>query len=173
MFKSSLIVVVLLGNSNVVMGGKLYNSYTPLILQANATNQCTQSDQEIWQSSSSDSSSFYDSIQSCTQQNAASDDMTNSVSQCISTSYPGLSQSCAHCFGADVDCGATNCRGTCQVLASQSCQTCLSPCTEVLAQCTGTTDLPSNTTSTTTKSGLVNHMIGSAAFVVMMHVVFV
>ena len=155
-------VIILLGGlSHTVLAEKLYTSYSPLNLQANVPVQCSESDQYVWK----DSQSFFSSVQDCTKKGSGSSDLTASVSQCLSTTYPNLSQNCAKCFGEDVDCGATNCRGACQHGDSQSCQTCLKPCTAAHAKCTGIANLQTNTTSTTTKNGVMSVVVGHVLFV--------
>ena len=131
-------------------------------LQSSGTDECSSNEKDLWQSSIAANDLFYDNVQTCTFQNAASSNLTLSVQNCLEGIYSDLSSNCAACFGESVDCGATNCRGVCQDdTSSQNCQTCLSPCTSQLAVCTGTTNLPNNQTSTitTTKASVSVHHV--------------
>lgn len=144
--------------SHVVLCEKVYTSYHLMRLQDNTTDACSSDDQNKWQSSTSANNQFYENVQTCTFQNAGSANLTESVQQCLNQTYPDLSQSCAECFSSSVDCGATNCRGVCQDSSSSSCQTCLTPCTSTLAQCTGTSNLPvAQATTTTTKASYMHY----------------
>lgn len=128
--------------SRMILAEKLYSSITPLQLQSNGT-QCSDQDRQIWQSSSSNSRQFYSNIETCGRLAAGSTDITSNVSSCLTQIHSDLSASCAECFGAAVDCGATNCRVPCQADSnSPECQVCLEPCTSALASCAGTTNLP-------------------------------
>ena len=126
---------------------RTYSSINPLRMQSNTT-QCSTSDQNLWESSSSSKSQFFGNIETCANQAAGAVDQTANVSSCLTQIYPTLSQACAQCFGADVDCGATNCRVPCQADSnSAECQSCLAPCTAALSNCTGTSNLPQNASS--------------------------
>jgi len=131
---------------------KIYTSYTPLQLLSDTTSQCQDSDRALWEGSSKNAQ-FFSNIQTCTVQGAGSTNLTQNVSSCLTTIYPSLSTSCADCFAADVDCGATNCRSPCQDSSSSACQTCLQPCTQALVSCAGTTNLPSSKSSTGSANG--------------------
>jgi len=136
-----------LGVSQLVLSERVYSSVNPLRMQSNTT-QCSSSDRDQWESSSSSKSQFFTNIETCANQAAGAVDQTANVSNCLTQVYPTLSQSCAECFGADVDCGSTNCRVPCQSDSSSSeCQACLSPCTSALSNCTGTNNLPQSASS--------------------------
>jgi hypothetical protein len=119
---------------------KIYTSFAPLRLAS--TTQCSESDKKLW--TGTQSNQFFSNIRSCTSQSVGSSDMTTDVSNCLKNIYADLSSGCSTCFGEDVDCGATNCRVPCQEASSTSCQKCLQPCTQSLVSCTGTTNLPSD-----------------------------
>lgn len=132
---------------NLGKGERVYSSVNPLRMQSNTT-QCSDSDRNLWESSSSSQSQFFVNIESCSSQGAGSVDQTANVSSCLTQIYPTLSQSCAQCFGSDVDCGSTNCRVPCQTDSNSSeCQACLTPCTNTLTNCTGTSNLPQSASS--------------------------
>ena len=146
---------------------KLYTSYTPVQLLSDSASQCQESDRDLWNGSSKNAQ-FFSNIQTCTVQGTGSTNLTQNVSNCLTTIYPSLSTSCADCFAADVDCGATNCRSPCQDSASSACQTCLQPCTQTLVACTGTTNLPSSKASTGSSNGL---SVLSASYTLMLIVI--
>jgi hypothetical protein len=138
--------------STLMNSERIYNSYTPVQLLSDSTSQCQDSDRDLW-SGSSQNAQFYSNIETCTVQGAGSTNLTENVSSCLTSIYPSLSTSCADCFAADVDCGATNCRSPCQDSSSSACQTCLEPCTQTLVACAGTTNLPSSKSSTGSSNG--------------------
>lgn len=160
----SILMMMHLGQSE-----KIYTSYQPLVLQSSASNQCTSSDKQLWQSSPNASVKFFQDIALCSFQGAGSTDLSQNITQCLTSMNPNLSESCARCFAEDVDCGATNCRVPCQQdVSSSQCQICLQPCTQSLSSCTGTVYLPSTqavptTTTTTTSAGA--GMFGGTSFI--------
>lgn len=131
---------------------RIYKSYTPVQLLSDSASQCQDEDRDLW-GGSSKNAQFFVNIQTCTVQGAGSTNLTQNVSSCLTNIYPSLSTSCADCFAADVDCGATNCRSPCQDASSSACQTCLQPCTQTLVSCAGTTNLPSSKASTGSSNG--------------------
>ena len=144
---SQLTSLVFAGGFTTIVSEKIYTSYTPIQLLSDSAAQCQDSDRDLW-SGSSKNAQFFSNIQTCTVQGAGSTNLTENVSSCLTTIYPTLSTSCADCFAADVDCGATNCRSPCQDTSSSACQTCLQPCSQTLVSCTGTTNLPSSKSTT-------------------------
>ena len=164
-----LLSTVIFSLHHFVFGEKIYSSVHPLQMQANST-QCSDSDRNTWQSSSSANNQFFNNIDTCTSQAAGSTDLTSNVTNCMTTVYPNLSQSCAQCFGEDVDCGATNCRVPCQNNSNGSeCQSCLQPCSNTLSTCTGTTNNPKP--ESTSSNGVSGGSMGGMQMVVLMVVV--
>ena len=154
-------LVSFFGNSGY--SEKIYTSFAPLRLLS--TSQCSESDKKLW--TGTQSNQFLSNIESCTSQNAGSSDMTTDVSNCLKNIYADLSSGCATCFGEDVDCGATNCRVPCQDSSSTSCQKCLQPCTQSLVSCSGTTNLPSDSSrQTDSKSGGVGRSWTAAGVII-------
>ena len=155
-------VGILVHSFSIFNAEKIYSSITPLRLQSNGT-QCSDSDRQLWQSSTSNNRQFFNNIDTCGSAAAGSTDITGDVSSCMTQIYPNLSSDCSQCFGSSVDCGATNCRVPCQADPNSSeCQVCLEPCTSGLATCTGTTNLPQSASGSA--SGAFRLAIESAAF---------
>jgi hypothetical protein len=145
-------VVVLLHTPSLVLSEKMYSSITPHRLQSSGT-QCSDQDRRLWQSSASNSRQFYNNIETCASFAAGSTDITTDAANCLTQIHSDLSTSCAECFAADLDCGATNCRVPCQADSnSAQCQICLEPCTSALASCAGTTNLPQSDTGSASGS---------------------
>lgn len=162
MFLRFLFVLIFSTVYHCAFSEKVYSSVNPLRMQAQSP-QCTSDDLSRWQSSTSQNTKLFNDIRTCTEESGGSTDITASVSACLRNLHPDLSQSCAECFGSDVDCGATNCRVPCAEEANSSqCQECLTPCTNALQACAGTSNLPqekSASSSGVISSGGVTGMI--------------
>lgn len=161
MLLSYLSISILALSFSVSGAERVYSSITPLRLQSNGT-QCSDSDRQLWQSSSSNNRQFFNNVDTCGSAAAGSTDITADVSSCLNQIYPDMSSDCAQCFGSSVDCGATNCRVPCQADPdSTECQICLEPCSAGLATCTGTTNLPERNSGSA--SGAFGLAVESAA----------
>ena len=151
---SALGCIALLSFARQTWSERVYSSISPLRLQVNGT-QCSDSDRQAWQRSSANNRQFFSNVESCGNQAAGSTDITANVTSCLNQIYPDLSESCAQCYGADVDCGATNCRVPCQNDSSSAeCQNCLSPCTSALSSCTASDNLPRRDTANAVSSAM-------------------